>query len=74
MFRKLWEKWKAFGRFLGNVVARVVMTIFYFTIFLPFGLATTLFSDRLGIKAVPKRLWQKRNPNRDDLNLAQRQM
>lgn len=48
--RKFWEGWKKFGHFMGDFIGRLVLTIFYFTIFMPFGLIVTLFSDRLDIK------------------------
>ncbi|MBI1878656.1 MAG: hypothetical protein HYR94_10595 [Chloroflexi bacterium] len=55
-----WRGWKAFGHFLGNLVARVVLTIFYFTIFVPFALGVKLFSDPLHIKSTPAKLWHSR--------------
>ncbi len=50
LLRTLWRAWKRFGQFLGDILARVVLTIFYFTIFAPFGVAVTLLSDPLGIR------------------------
>ena len=47
---KVWEVWKKVGLFIADVVSRVILTIFYFTIFLPFGLMVTLFSDQLDMK------------------------
>ena len=61
MFRKLWDRWKAFGRLLGNIVARVALSIFYFTVFAPFGLGVRWFSDPLQIKARPDSLWRPRS-------------
>lgn len=55
-----WQGWKAFGHFLGNLIARVVLTIFYFTVFVPFALGTKLFSDPLQIKNTPAKLWHSR--------------
>lgn len=71
--RKLWEKWKAFGHFLGNFLARIVLTIFYFTVFLPFGLGVRLLSDQLGIKTRPTKFWQMRETMADSLASARRQ-
>ncbi|VAW31313.1 hypothetical protein MNBD_CHLOROFLEXI01-4593, partial [hydrothermal vent metagenome] len=34
---KLWEGWKKFGEFMAKWMARIILTLFYFTIFLPFG-------------------------------------
>ena len=56
--RKLWEGWKAFGRWMGNMVARVVLTVFYFTVFVPFGLGVRWFSDPLQVRTVPGELWR----------------
>ncbi|MCB8927441.1 MAG: hypothetical protein H6652_17655 [Ardenticatenaceae bacterium] len=47
---KFWAAWKKFGHIMGDFVARIVLTIFYFTVFLPFGLIITLFSDQLDMK------------------------
>ena len=54
MLRKFWENWKRFGKWMGDQVARVILTIFYFTVALPFGLGLRLFSDPLGRKSVPE--------------------
>lgn len=48
--RKIWEGWKRFGQFIGDVVGRLVLTLFYFTIFVPFGLGMRLFADPLHMK------------------------
>ena len=37
LIKDFWHNWKAFGQFLGDWLARVVLTIFYFTILIPFG-------------------------------------
>jgi hypothetical protein len=55
-----WQGWKAFGHFLGNQIARVVLTFFYFTVFMPFALGTKWFSDPLHLKTTPAKLWQSR--------------
>jgi len=61
VLKKLWEGWKAFGHFLGNLLARVVLSIFYFTIFVPFGLGVRWLSDPLQIKTRPNSLWRPRS-------------
>lgn len=73
MLRKIWDRWKAFGRFIGNLLARVFLTIFYATVFVPFGLGVSLFSDQLSAKTRPARLWRTRETKFDDLDLARRQ-
>lgn len=73
MLRKLWEGWKAFGHFMGNVVARVVLSVFYFTVFVPFGLGVRLLSDPLEIKTGPNELWRPRSTGDQTLDEAGRQ-
>jgi hypothetical protein len=48
--RKLWEGWKRFVQMIGDFLARAVLTIFYFTIFMPIVLAVLLLSDPLAMK------------------------
>jgi hypothetical protein len=60
LIKNFWHGWQAFGQFLGNWLARVVLTVFYFTIFVPFGLGVRLFSDPLRIKTQPAELWRPR--------------
>ncbi|MDM8528983.1 hypothetical protein QUF58_12350 [Anaerolineales bacterium HSG24] len=55
-----WASWKAFGHFLGNILGRIAMTIFYFTILVPYGIGVRLFSDPLQIKTQPNTLWRPR--------------
>lgn len=71
---KIWDAWKRFGQFLGNVVARVLLTIFYFTVFVPFGLGVRLFSDPLMMKGrFEPPFWQPRKTGDGSLEEARRQ-
>jgi hypothetical protein len=60
ILKKIWEGWKAFGRFMGNIVGRVALSVFYFTIFVPFGLGVRLAGDPLKLKPGSGGLWQPR--------------
>ncbi len=60
LIQDFWHGWRAFGQFLGNWLARVVLTIFYFTVLVPFGLGVRLFADPLHIKKQPPELWRPR--------------
>ena len=70
--RKFWELWKRFGQFLGDVLARVVLTVFYFTILLPFGLGVTLFSDPLRKRDGAKPEWLPSVPGERTIDAARR--
>jgi len=61
ILRKIWAGWKRVGQFIGDFIARLVLTAFYFTIFLPFGLGVRLLGDPLGIKAKGKVHWLDRS-------------
>ncbi len=68
-----WESWKAFGHFLANSVARVAMTLFYFTVFVPFAIGVRLFSDPLRIKTAPPSFWIARTTGDKNLQDVLRQ-
>jgi hypothetical protein len=69
---KLWEGWKKFGHALGNFQARVLLTVIYSLLILPFGLLVRFFSDSLHTKKRPER-WFDHPPMANDLNEARRQ-
>jgi hypothetical protein len=56
----IWHVWRRFGQFLNDWVARVILSIFYFTIFMPFGLGVRLLLDPLTLKPGHSANWQKR--------------
>lgn len=60
--RALWQAWMRLGQFLGDILARVVLTAFYFTILLPFGIAVTWFSDPLEVHRSAPPSWRARPP------------
>jgi hypothetical protein len=56
--RSLWERWKRFGRKIGDIQARLLLTFFYFVLMSPFALALRRWSDPLAIKSGSPRGWQ----------------
>ena len=73
LLKKFWEAWKAFGQFIGNWLARIVLSIFYFTVFVPFGLGVKLFSDPLWIKSPSSPFWRTRTTGDKTLEDVMRQ-
>ena len=59
--QRIWQAWKRIGQFIGDVIARVVLTIFYFTLFMPFGLGVRIWGDPLGISPGVRAKWLERN-------------
>lgn len=58
--RKVWHAWKRIGQFIGDQVGRVVLTLFYFTLFVPFALGVRLFADPLAIRPDVRAKWLER--------------
>jgi hypothetical protein len=70
----IWSGWKAFGKFMGDIIGRVFLMLFYLTIALPFGLGSRLFSDPLDVKDKNKKPeWIKRESLEPTMEVAQRQ-
>ena len=67
-----WQAWKRLAHKIGNFQARVLLTIIYATVVLPFGLLVRLFSDSLLIKQRPTQ-WIERSPEAHDLTWARKQ-
>jgi hypothetical protein len=72
MWKRLWQAFKAFSRKVGNFQARIILTVFYGILVLPFGLAARLFSDPLRIKRLPTN-WVDHPSESTDLQWARRQ-
>ncbi len=74
MLKKAWESWKAFARKVGDFQTRIVLTLFYFVVVAPFGLALRTFSDPLGMKCqAVASFWVPREPREVNLEEAGRQ-
>lgn len=74
VFQLAWERFKIISTIIGDVEGRVIATLFYFTILMPFGLASRLLSDPLALKrdeANP--IWVDRAPSDESLDSARRQ-
>ena len=71
--RTVWENWKRFGRFMGNLITRLILTLLYFTIFIPFGVGARLFTDPLQIKESREAFWNLRESGDKTLEEIMRQ-
>ncbi len=73
LINNFWRHWQKFGHFLGDWLGRLALTVFYFTVFIPFGLGVRLFGDPLHIKSQPAELWRKRATGDQNLEEVLRQ-
>ena len=62
VLRKTWQTWKRIGQFIGDLIGRAVLTVFYFTIFAPFGLGMRLWGDPLAIRPKHARWLERTTP------------
>ena len=60
VLRKVWEAWKRFGRLMGDMIGRLVLTVFYFTLFMPFALGVRFFGDPLAMRPSSGVKWVER--------------
>lgn len=75
VFRRGWEGWKKIARKIGDFNARVILTIFYFVLMLPFALLVRFLTDPLHIKEKSPKRWQaiEEKPDLTPLERAEKQ-
>ena len=74
LVRRFWAGWRRVGRFVGDVIGRLFLTVFYFTIFVPFALLVRFSSDPLSIRTGNMQTyWIDRVQHNPDLRGASRQ-
>ncbi len=67
-----WQRFNLIGAIIGDVQSRILVTAFYFTVLVPFGLASRLFTDPLHQRA-SETAWIKRDPVSHELDAARQQ-
>jgi hypothetical protein len=69
-----WSRFNVISSIMGDVQGRSIAVLFYFTIFLPFGVLSRLFSDPLRRQFdIQNMTWIDRPPVPTDLDSAKRQ-
>ena len=71
-FRNLWEGWKQLTAYLGDFQARWLLTVFYFTIALPFGMIERALDPLKTRRAPVTSAWEKRETEESDIQTAKR--
>ncbi|TFH36256.1 MAG: hypothetical protein E4G99_05395 [Anaerolineales bacterium] len=72
LLSKFWQGWKRVGGFIGDVLGRLVLTLLYFTLVLPFGLLMRFFRDPLALRRNGPPAWQSRKPDDATMEAARR--
>ncbi|MBK9122487.1 MAG: hypothetical protein IPM16_05105 [Chloroflexi bacterium] len=66
-----WERFKLISKIIGEVQGRVIITAFYYTILIPFGLISRFLTDPLQRKGEVG--WVERHPVGRDIKSARNQ-
>ncbi len=72
LLKKLWEGWKKVAHVIGNFQARILLTVIYSVLILPFGLVVRFFADSFHTKKRPLK-WFDHPPIPNTLEEARRQ-
>jgi hypothetical protein len=72
LIHKIWAGWKRIGGLIGDFVGRLILTLLYFTLVLPFGLITRLGRDPLDLRRDQPPRWIERAAPEDTLDEAGR--
>ena len=72
MLKRLWEAWKRLAHKIGNFQARVLLTVIYAVLVLPFGLMVRWLADPLRTKK-PLAAWLERPQDSTTMEWARRQ-
>jgi len=70
--RRLWHIWNRVAQAIGNLIGRAVLTVFYFTLLMPFGLGVRFWGDPLAIKPGHKVDWSGRATDEPRMEEARR--
>jgi hypothetical protein len=74
LLRFAWDRLLIITGVIGDVQGRIIALLFYFTVLIPFGIGSRLFSDPLQRKAVSgSSHWLTRQPVPNSVDDARRQ-
>lgn len=74
MLRTIWRRWLALAHKIGTFQSRILLTLFYFVVLAPFGLAVRGLADPLHMKSRSTPAgWVQRATRDVDLAAAKRQ-
>ncbi len=71
--KRFWHGWRELGLYIGDFQARLLLTVFYFTVLLPYGVITRVFGDPLRVRLDPRRQgsgWTPRRPEEGGVERA----
>jgi hypothetical protein len=73
LLKRVWAEWIDLSRYIGDFQAKLILTIVYFTLFVPFGVGLRLLGDPLGQRRHRHTAWVGRSTPDSDLAGLRRQ-
>ena len=71
---RIWGGWKEIAHYIGDFQSRLLLTVFYFTVAVPFGAVARSVGDLLHMRhPPPTSAWTKRQTTDTDLSAGQHQ-
>jgi hypothetical protein len=71
---RFWEGWKEIAEDIGDFQSRLLLTVFYFTVAVPFALLARFVIDPLGLRKTPVSSgWRKRQTGDQSLASVRKQ-
>ena len=67
-----WDRFNIIAGIIGDIQGRIIVTAFYFTILVPFGIGARLFNNSLRLRPENPQ-WLERPPVQNGLEDARRQ-
>jgi hypothetical protein len=59
IINNLWAQWKVLAHKIGGFQSRLILSVFYYVLFMPFAMGVKLFSDPLRLNSVPRWLTRR---------------
>ena len=68
-----WDRFNIIVGIYGDIQGRLIVTLFYFTLLVPFGIGARLFNNSLRLRHTDNPQWLERPPVQNGLEEASRQ-
>ena len=69
----MWTRFKIVASIIGDVQSRIIATLFYYTILIPFGLIARYSAGQRVLQNTASTGWLDRSPIPPDIEIAKRQ-
>lgn len=61
ILKTIWSKWKTIAHHIGIFQSRLILSVFYFSLLMPWGIIFSLFKDELKMKNKKLSTWKTKD-------------